>query len=92
VGFTATLALTRMPKIRRTNVPPALLAHLEDRGHKWGISYGQIAVLADWLRSNPEVPDGKWFKDLSTFYVCREGDLVKTFLPKRRLPEGEEIF
>ena len=53
-----------MPKIRRTNLPPALLAHLEDRRHKWGISYDDIALLADWLQANPEVPNGKLEKHI----------------------------
>ena len=81
-----------MPKIRRGNVPPALLAHLVDRRSKWGISCDEIAALADWLQTNPEVPDGKWFKDFATFFACGEGELIKTFLPKGRLPGGEEVF
>ncbi len=81
-----------MPKIRRENIPPALLCHLLDRRIKWGISYREIAALADWLQTDPEVPAGKWFKDFSSFQVCGDGELVKTFLPKGRLPEGEEVF
>ncbi len=81
-----------MPKIRRGNVPPAVLAHLVDRRNKWGISYDEIAALATWLQTNPEVPDGKWFRDFSSFYVCGQGELIKTFLPKGRLPDGEEVF
>jgi hypothetical protein len=77
-----------MPKIRRTNLPPALLAHLEDRRHKWGISYDEIAFLADWLAANPEVAVGKWF----SFFVCGEGELIKTFLPKGRLPDVVEVL
>lgn len=80
-----------MPKIRRSNIPPALLAHVIDRRRKWNISYDKIAALADWLQSNPEVPSGKWFKDFGTVLVCGEGELIKTFLPGGRLPEGEEI-
>ena len=80
-----------MPKIRRTNVPPALFAHLLDRRRKWSISCEEMAALADWLHSNPEVPAGRWFKDFKTFLVCGERELIKTFLPKGRLPEGEEV-
>jgi len=54
--------------------------------------YEEIAVLADWLQGDPEVPDGAWFKDFSSFFVCGEGELVKTFLPKGRLPKGEQVF
>ena len=83
---------TRMPKVRRENVPPALLAHLEDRRRKWSISYDEIAGLALWLDTDPEVPPGRWFKDFSSFFICGDGDLVKTLLPKGRLPAGEEVF
>ena len=81
-----------MPRVRRGNLPPALLAHLVDRREKWSISYDQIAALADWLETDPEVPTGKWFKDFSSFWVCGQGELIKTFLPKGRLPEGVEVF
>jgi len=36
--------------------------------------------LADWLDSEPEVPEGRWFKRFSGMTVCGEGELVKTFL------------
>jgi hypothetical protein len=81
-----------MPKVRRANLPPPLLVHLIDRRRKWGISYAEVAALADWLQTNPEVPGGKWFKDFSSFQICGEGELIKTFLPKGRLPEGQEVF
>jgi hypothetical protein len=80
-----------MPNIRRTNVPPALLAHLLDRRRKWGITYDDIAALATWLQTDPDVPSGKPFRDFSSFVICGEGELVKTFLPKGRFPEGEEL-
>jgi len=81
-----------MPKIRRGNVPPAVLAHLVDRRNKWGISYDEVAALATWLKTNPEVPNGNWFKDCCSFFVCGQGELIKTFLPKGRLPGGQEVF
>jgi hypothetical protein len=80
-----------MPKIRRTNVPPALLSHLLDRRRKWGITYDDISALATWLQIDPNVPSGKWFRNFSSFVICGEGELVKTFLPKGRLPEGQEL-
>ena len=45
-----------------------------------------------WLDRNPEVPVGKWFKGFPHFFVCGEGELIKTFLPKGRLPQGIEVF
>jgi|GEM_PF-1456816 len=55
-AFTATTALITMPGIRRGNLPPALLAHLVDRREKWSITCDQVAALADWLETDPEVP------------------------------------
>lgn len=80
-----------MPKVRREGLPPAVLAHLLDRRHKWGISHQEIAALADWLETDPEVPNGKWFKEFSSFLACGEGELIKTFLPRGRLPQGQKV-
>jgi len=62
-----------MPKIRRQNLPPALLNHLLDRIKERQISADQLGALADWLDCEPEVPEGKWFKRLSGMIVCGEG-------------------
>jgi len=54
-----------MPKIRRRNVPRALVAHLEDRVRDREIPIGQLQLLSEWLTGEPEVPVGKWFKGTS---------------------------
>ena len=51
----------------------------------------QLGELSNWLRTDPEVPNGKWFKKFSGMTVCGEGELVKTFLQPGQLPAGEEI-
>ncbi len=79
-----------MPKIRRQNLPPTLLNHLLDRIRSREISSDQLGALADWLDTQPEVPNGKWFKRFSGMTVCGEGDLVKTFLTADQLPSGKE--
>jgi hypothetical protein len=63
-----------MPKIRRQNIPPALLNHLLDRIRSRQISADQIGELADWLDTEPEVPRGKWFKRFSGIIVCGEDE------------------
>ena len=63
-----------MPKIRRRNLPPALLNHLLDRIKRREISSDHLGALADWLDTEPEVPDGKWFKRFSGMTVCGEGE------------------
>jgi hypothetical protein len=80
-----------MPKIRRRNLPPALLNHLLDRIKRREISSDHLGGLADWLDTEPEVTDGKWFKRFSGMTVCGEGELVKTFLTSGQAPIGTEI-
>jgi len=80
-----------MPKIRRRNLPPALFNHLLDRIKRREISSDHLGALADWLDTEPEVPDGKWFKRFSGMTVCGEGELVKTFLTSGQAPMGTEI-
>jgi hypothetical protein len=80
-----------MPKVRRQNVPTALLQHLLDRIQQRNISADQLGLLADWLDAQPEVTAGKWFKKLPGMTVCGEGELVKTFLLPGQAAEGTEI-
>jgi hypothetical protein len=54
-----------MPKIRRQNLPPALLQHLLDRIQQREISASQLGLLAIWLDQNPEVPAGQMVQAVS---------------------------
>ena len=56
-----------------------------------GVSDGQIVLLAQWLDTDPEVPEGKWFKQLSGMTVCGEGELIKTFLQPGQVATGREL-
>ena len=80
-----------MPRIRRQGLPPRLLDHLLDRASERKISAVQLGLLADWLRTEPEVPNGKWFKKLPGMTVCGEGELIKTFLQPGQIATGEEV-
>lgn len=80
-----------MPKIRRRNLPPALLNHLLDRIKSRQISADHLGAFADWLDTEPEVVEGKWFKRLPGMIICGEGELVKTFLTPAQIPTGIEI-
>jgi len=80
-----------MPKIRRQNLPPALLNHLLDRITSRQISTDQLGALADWLDAQPEVPNGKWFKRLTGMIVCGEGELIKTFLTVNQIATGKDL-
>ena len=80
-----------MPKVRRKDVPPALLAHLLDRIEQRGIDAGQLERLAEWLDREPEVPSGPWYKRFPGMTVCGEGDLIKTFLLPGQSPKGTKV-
>ena len=80
-----------MPKIRRQNLPPALYAHLLDRVQLRNISAQQLRLLLRWMDTQPEVPNGRWFKRFPELIVCGEGELIKTFLVPSQTPTGEEI-
>lgn len=80
-----------MPKIRRAGLPEALLTHLLTRMRQRGISHEQIILMARWLDTEPEVPEGKWFKKFSGMTVCGESELIKTFLLPGQIVTGKEI-
>lgn len=80
-----------MPRIRRQNLPPRLLDHLLDRVDSRNISAAELGLLSNWLRNDPEVPEGKWFKKFPGMTVCGEGELIKTFLQPGQLPNGKEL-
>ena len=80
-----------MPKVRRRNLPPILLNHLLDRIAQRNIAADQLGLFADWLDTQPDVPEGRWYKRFPGMTVCGEGELVKTFLTAGQLAEEEEV-
>jgi len=81
-----------MPKIRRRSLPPALLHHLLDRIRSREISASQLGLFANWLDTEPEVPNGKWFERFPGMIVCGEADLVKTFLRPGQVAIGNKVL
>jgi hypothetical protein len=80
-----------MPKIRRENVPEAILRHLYLRFKQRHFTPDQLALFSNWLDQEMDVPAGKWFKRFPGVTVCGEGKLVTTFLLPDQLPTGTEI-
>lgn len=80
-----------MPPIRRVNVPPALFQHLLDRVQSRKIPATQLELLAAWLDTGPEVPEGRWYKRFPAMTVCGEGELIKTFLLPGQAPKGRRL-
>lgn len=81
-----------MPKVRRQNLPPALFQHLLDRIQSRKIAATQLELLAQWLDSEPEVPEGQWYKRFSGMTVCGESELIKTFLLPGHHVKGKRVF
>jgi hypothetical protein len=80
-----------MPKIRRQNIPPALFQHLLDRIQSRKIGADQLVMLARWLDTEPEVPEGEWYKRFSGMTACGAGELVRTFLLPGQHPRGKPV-
>jgi hypothetical protein len=69
-----------VPKVRRHSLPPALFQHLLDRVQNRRIPAAELQRLAAWLDTEPDVPEGRWYKPFPGMTVCGEGELIKTFL------------
>jgi hypothetical protein len=80
-----------VPKVRRHNLPSALFQHLLERIQSRKIPPTQLGLLATWLDTEPDVPEGEWYKRFSGMTVCGEGELIKTFLLPGHAPKGKRI-
>jgi hypothetical protein len=80
-----------VPKVRRQSLPPALLQHLLERIQSRKIPASQLELLAKWLDTEPDVPDGEWYRRFSAMTVCGQGDLVKTFLLPGQAAKGQRV-
>ncbi|MGB6897622.1 MAG: hypothetical protein WBE12_03460, partial [Candidatus Acidiferrum sp.] len=80
-----------MPKIQWTNLPPGLRQHLFDRVAERKITAEDLYQLKLWRESEPDAPDGLWFKDFGSFKICGEGKFPKTFLLKGQQPEASRF-
>jgi len=81
-----------VPKIQWINLPPALRDHLFDRLRERKITVDDLYQLKLWRESEPEAPDGEWFKDFGSFKVCGEGKYPKTFLLRGQVAKGAETL
>ena len=80
-----------MPKIQWTDLPPALRDHLFDRLRDRKIAAEDLYRLKLWRESEPEAPEGLWYKDFGSFKVGGEGKYPKTFLLKAQAAKGHEL-
>lgn len=80
-----------MPKIQWTNLPAALRDHLFERLRERKISAEDIYRLKLWRESEPNAPEGAWYKDFGSFKLCGEGPYPKTFLLAGQAANGKHL-
>jgi len=80
-----------VPKIEWSGLPPALRNHLFDRLRERQITADDLYQLKVWRESEPDAPDGRWFKDFGSFKVCGEGRYPRTFLLRGQAAKGKKL-
>jgi hypothetical protein len=55
------------------------------------VSVTDLLALQAWVKTGPIAPDGEWFKDFGSFFLCGSGALPKTVLEKGMKPFGDRI-
>ena len=81
-----------MPKIETwARFPAALRDHLVERMHDRDISLDDLNRLRRWMESEPDVPEGPWYKDFGSFKLCGEGRYPKTFLLSGQTARGHKL-
>jgi hypothetical protein len=79
-----------VPKIQWKDLQPALRDHLFDRLRNRKITVEDLYQLKLWRESEPEAPNGPWFKDFGSFKVCGEGKYPKRFLLRGQAAKGQK--
>jgi hypothetical protein len=81
-----------MPRIGTWDkLPRGIRQHLIDRMRDRAITIADLNQLRLWIESNPEVPEGDWYKDFGSFKICGRGAFPKTFLLPRQTAKGELV-
>lgn len=80
-----------MPKIQWVDLPPALRDHLFDRLRDRKITVEDLYQLKLWRESEPEAPNGPWFKDFGSFKVCGDGKYPRTLLLRGQPARGQRL-
>jgi hypothetical protein len=77
-----------MPQIQWTDLPVLLRNHLFQRLADRKITAEDLYKLKLWRESEPDAPEGLWYKDFGTFKICGEGRFPKTFLLEGQAAKG----
>jgi hypothetical protein len=81
-----------MPRIESwDNLPDGVRQHLVDRMRERDISIADLNQLRLWIATQPEVPEGDWYKDFGSFKICGRGSYPKTFLLRTQAAKGKAL-
>ena len=80
-----------MPKIQWSDLPLALRDHLFERAAERKVSAEDLHKLKLWRLTEPEAPDGEWYKDFDSFKICGSGKYPKTFLLRSQVAKGKRL-
>jgi hypothetical protein len=81
-----------MPRIARwRDLPAGVRKHLTERMSERAISLVDLNQLRIWMQSEPEVPEGDWYKEFGSFKICGHGSYPKTFLLAGQAAKGTAL-
>jgi hypothetical protein len=80
-----------VPRIQWKDLPAPLRDHLFERLSERAISVEDVYRLKRWRESDPEAPEGPWYKDFGSFKICGEGRYPKTFLLRGQSARGKRL-
>ena len=80
-----------MPHIDWKALPYGRREHLYDRLRTREISQPDMEELRRWVKTDPVVPEGRWYKDFGSFKLAGRGSTPQTFLTKDQTATGERV-
>lgn len=80
-----------MPRIRFSDLPRGLWQHLLERVQEREITLADLMRLQEWVKSEPQAPEGHWYKDFGSFKLCGSGEHPRTVLTKGVAAFGRKI-
>jgi hypothetical protein len=80
-----------LPRIRFSELPRGLWQHLLERVQEREITLADLRRLQEWVKSEPQAPEGDWYKDFGSFKLCGRSEYPTTVLAKGMAAFGNRI-
>ncbi len=68
-----------------------MILNLFERLRDRKITAEDLYHLKLWRESEPDAPEGAWYKDFGSFKLCGEGRFPKTFLLRGQPAKGKKL-